>query len=116
LSCNVQADIPDSLTKGAASDMIKELEANRPAETATPGQINLLREAMPHTPLADIQRLSKEAASRMINAYLTKKKQQKAKKDKQKEKDQDPFDKDTKHRRGWDKGGGGGASPAGAAV
>lgn len=93
----MQGDISPSITKGEAHERIKELEANKEVQLATPGQINVLREAMPKTPLDDIKKITKESASRLINAYFQKKKASKGKgkgpKDKDSDKDKGSPDK-----------------------
>lgn len=66
----MQAAIDESLTKGAASEMIKELQDEQTVEKATPKQISILKEAMPHTPIDQLNNMNKEQASRLINAYF----------------------------------------------
>lgn len=75
----LQAVLEDSLTKGDVSQMIKELQGQQTVETATPKQISILREAMPHTPVAQLNSMSKDQASRLINAYFKLKQAKKGK-------------------------------------
>lgn len=54
--------------------MIKDLQSRQTVEVATPKQIAMLREAMPYTPVSQLNTLSREQASRLISAYINLKK------------------------------------------
>lgn len=80
----MQAVLEDSMTKGAASEKIKQLSDQQTMETATPKQIANLKEAMPHAPISQLNSMSTEQASRLISAYF---KLQSAKKSQSKKND-----------------------------